>query len=65
AARFITEFWRMTPKHHFGGLSDAQLISVLLVLGGLAALAYLQRRKSSPASEVTPAMKTRKVAADK
>jgi len=35
AERFITEFWRNTPKIAFGWMSLAQMISIALVLGGI------------------------------
>ncbi|MDZ7268887.1 MAG: prolipoprotein diacylglyceryl transferase [candidate division KSB1 bacterium] len=46
SGRFFTEFWRMTPKHHFGLLSDAQLISLLLILAGVVVLLV---RRGQPA----------------
>lgn len=46
AGRFFTEFWRMTPKHHLGLLSDAQLISLLLIIAGVVLLLV---RRGKPA----------------
>ncbi len=41
--RFITEFWRTTPKILFGWISMAQIISVILIATGLMII-YLRRR---------------------
>lgn len=35
AERFITEFWRNTPKIAFGWMSLAQMISIALIVGGV------------------------------
>jgi len=39
--RFITDFWRLTSKYIFGIFSEAQLISMILIIIGLALLIYI------------------------
>jgi phosphatidylglycerol:prolipoprotein diacylglycerol transferase len=43
AERFITEFWRTDPKYILGFLSEAQTISILLFLGGMGLIFYVNR----------------------
>jgi phosphatidylglycerol:prolipoprotein diacylglycerol transferase len=45
--RFITEFWRTTPKILFGWMTLAQIISVALVALGLVLVYYRQRARKS------------------
>jgi len=56
--RFITEFWRTTPKLAFGWMTLAQMISVALILGGIV-LIYLRSQSKETESpsigEVNPA----------
>lgn len=63
--RFVTEFWRMTPKHHLGVFSDAQLISVLLVLAGVIGLLLLQRRKGLSVSDDRVTLRSSEATAEK
>jgi phosphatidylglycerol:prolipoprotein diacylglycerol transferase len=44
--RFITEFWRTTPKILFGWMTMAQIISVVLFTTGLVII-YLRQRAHS------------------
>ncbi|CAN5672697.1 hypothetical protein BH11BAC1_BH11BAC1_18120 [soil metagenome] len=46
--RFAVESIRVNSKYHFGGLSftQAQLISLLLIITGIAGLYYFKRKKS-------------------
>ena len=46
--RFFTEFYRTNPKNIFGLLSQAQFISILLFLAGLALVFYVNRIKKYP-----------------
>jgi len=41
--RFITEFWRTDPKYIFNFLSNAQLISIFLVLVGLGLIIFIYK----------------------
>ena len=41
--RFITEFWRTDPKYIFGVLSQAQMISILLIIGGALYIVYVNK----------------------
>jgi len=43
AERFITEFWRTDPKYILGFLSQAQMISIFLILGGSAFIWYVNK----------------------
>jgi phosphatidylglycerol:prolipoprotein diacylglycerol transferase len=46
--RFITEFWRTDPKFIFGMISEAQLISIILILSGTLLILYVNKfRKNS------------------
>jgi phosphatidylglycerol:prolipoprotein diacylglycerol transferase len=56
--RFITEFWRNTPKIAFGWLTTAQMISLALILGGT----LLIHRAANRLTE-TPAQKPARLAA--
>ncbi len=42
--RFVTEFWRLTPKILFGWMSMAQVLSILAILAGLGWAWYLKRK---------------------
>jgi phosphatidylglycerol:prolipoprotein diacylglycerol transferase len=48
--RFITEFWRTTPKLAFGWMSLAQMISVVMIIAGM--LIILSRKKHGEQSEM-------------
>ena len=52
--RFAVEFIRVNPEAAFG-LSQSQLISVALVVGGLVGLALTTRRAAAPPAEAAPA----------
>jgi len=41
--RFLIEFWRATPKEFFGMLSNNQILSVFMVLFGIAVVIYRRR----------------------
>jgi len=45
AERFFTEFWRLEPKFIFGVLSEAQFISILLFIFGIALIVYVNKFK--------------------
>lgn len=47
--RFITEFWRTTPKILFGWMTLAQIISVVLILLGLLLIYYRRGARSQTA----------------
>jgi len=42
--RFVTEFWRTTPRLAFGWMSLAQMISIGMIITGLAIIYWRQRR---------------------
>jgi prolipoprotein diacylglyceryltransferase len=44
--RFITEFWRTTPKIAFGWMSLAQMISLAMIIAGLAIIEARKRATS-------------------
>ena len=44
--RFITEFWRNTPKIAFGWMSAAQMISLALILGGAFFINWAASRRT-------------------
>jgi len=44
--RFITEFYRTTPKILFGWMSMAQIISVIAILAGIIWAAYLKSKRA-------------------
>lgn len=46
--RFITEFWRLTPKVLFGWMSMAQILSIISIVLGVAWAIYLKRRQPKP-----------------
>jgi len=46
--RFITEFWRTDPKFILGFMSEAQLISIILFLSGLALIIYVNKYRKEP-----------------
>lgn len=58
--RFITEFWRTTPKILFGWMTMAQIISVVLIAAGVAMI-YL-RRRAQQRRDVMPQTAKRQVA---
>lgn len=39
--RFVTEFWRLTPKVLWGWMSMAQILSILSIIGGSVWIVYL------------------------
>jgi prolipoprotein diacylglyceryltransferase len=41
--RFITEFWRNTPKIAFGWMSLAQMISLAMIIAGLVIIEARKR----------------------
>jgi prolipoprotein diacylglyceryltransferase len=41
--RFITEFWRTTPKIAFGWMSLAQMISIAMIITGLVVIEARKR----------------------
>lgn len=41
--RFITEFWRLDSKYIMGRFSEAQLISIILIIIGSSGLIYLYK----------------------
>jgi phosphatidylglycerol:prolipoprotein diacylglycerol transferase len=41
--RFITEFWRTDPKYIFGLFSEAQLISIILMISGILLIIYVNK----------------------
>jgi len=43
--RFITEFWRTDPKYIFGILSEAQFLSIILFIIGIALVIYVNKIK--------------------
>jgi phosphatidylglycerol:prolipoprotein diacylglycerol transferase len=55
--RFFTEFYRTNPKDVLGFLSQAQFISIFLVLGGVSLIIYVNKFKKYPEM---PAVKEKK-----
>ena len=49
AERFVIEFFRAKDDRFFGGFTLAQVISVLLVAGGIALVLRLRRRGAEAA----------------
>jgi len=47
--RFITEFWRTTPKLAFGWMSLAQMISIGMIITGLAIIYWRKQRHEQQA----------------
>jgi phosphatidylglycerol:prolipoprotein diacylglycerol transferase len=57
--RFITEFWRTTPKILFGWMTMAQIISVVLITTGLVIIYLRQRaRHQQPVATATAKRQT-------
>ncbi len=46
--RFVTEFWRLTPKVLWGWMSTAQILSILAILGGSIWIIYLFNKTKQP-----------------
>lgn len=46
--RFITEFWRRTPKIAFGWMTLAQIISLAMILAGAVLVLLRRRQKPKP-----------------
>jgi len=47
--RFVTEFWRLTPKVLWGWMTMAQIISILAILGGSLWVMYIWNRSKKNA----------------
>jgi prolipoprotein diacylglyceryltransferase len=53
--RFITEFWRNTPKIAFGWMSLAQMLSIVLILFGAGMINWAANRpEESKARRAAP-----------
>jgi phosphatidylglycerol:prolipoprotein diacylglycerol transferase len=50
--RFITEFWRTTPKLAFGWMTMAQMISIAMIITGI--LIIRARRQASQSAAAKP-----------
>jgi phosphatidylglycerol:prolipoprotein diacylglycerol transferase len=57
--RFITEFWRNTPKIAFGWMSLAQMISLVLILAGAGIMNWAAKRPVESKARNIPASPTK------